>query len=95
MNISEAPIFPLLKGKVAIITQGAQGMGKTTAAAFLNSDEVENLIVSTVGFFGRVGCCNQQCSSLPRQDAVDGVRRKALEKIDGCHSDKNCLVLEI
>ncbi|KAJ5780219.1 hypothetical protein N7457_005379 [Penicillium paradoxum] len=37
MDVPEAPVFPVLKDKVAIITGGAQGMGKATASTSLRA----------------------------------------------------------
>lgn len=36
-SVPEAEIFPALKGKVAIVTGGAQGMGRTTCEVFLKA----------------------------------------------------------
>ncbi|PLN85279.1 NAD(P)-binding protein [Aspergillus taichungensis] len=37
MSVQEAPIFPVLEGKVAIVTGAAQGMGKATASVFVRA----------------------------------------------------------
>ncbi|KAF7877177.1 hypothetical protein EAF04_000862 [Stromatinia cepivora] len=37
MNVPEATVYPVLKGKVAIVTGGSQGMGKATASVFVRA----------------------------------------------------------
>ncbi|KAA8570105.1 hypothetical protein EYC84_002437 [Monilinia fructicola] len=109
MDVPEATVYPVLKGKVAIITGGSQGMGKATASVFLRagaqvviadvkeaegqttekelsqfgeivfvrcdiskSEDVQNLIATTVERFGKLDVAVNNAALTPdRTQLID------------------------
>lgn len=111
MEVPEAaPIFPLLKGKVAIITGGSQGMGKETASVFLQAGakvviadikaEQGEQVAKELSSFGEIRFVKTDISKSEEVQSLVAQTVSAFGQLDvainnAAHSPDNTALLEL
>ncbi|KAK9423170.1 hypothetical protein SUNI508_04464 [Seiridium unicorne] len=98
-TVAEAPVYPVLKGKVVIITGGIQGMGRATAEVFLKA-EAKVVIAdvqadkgeATATELSKLGDITFIQTDISNSEQVQNLIVKTIENMDGWTDYWNKLV---